>query len=207
MTLRCVIVALTVHFEAVCEGYTFKGWRGFKYDVGGKASEEIYAAGDTVPLYRNTTLSAVWEPVTPNVKLNPNYDYLYFTRGNAYYLLKQYERAIQNYDKATALNPNYVEVYINRGVLYMDALKDYQRAVQNFDKVIQINPNFDKAYYNRGNAHYLLKQYERAIQDNSKAIQLNPNYIKAYNSRGACYRELGDEAKAQADFAKAKELR
>ncbi|MBQ6755981.1 MAG: hypothetical protein IJP43_03425 [Oscillospiraceae bacterium] len=53
-------------------GYTFKGWRGFKYDESGKASEEIYAAGAVVPVYRNTTLSAVWAPVTPNVKFNPN---------------------------------------------------------------------------------------------------------------------------------------
>ena len=54
------------------EGYTFKGWRGYKYDVNGMASEQVYTALSSVPVRANTTLSAVWEPVTPNVKLNPN---------------------------------------------------------------------------------------------------------------------------------------
>jgi len=54
------------------DGYTFKGWRGFKFDENGMASEEIYATNSDVPVYRNSTLSAVWEPVTPNVKLDPN---------------------------------------------------------------------------------------------------------------------------------------
>ena len=54
------------------DGFTFKGWRGFQFDANGKASEKIYAAGESVPVKANTTLSAVWEPAKPNVKLNPN---------------------------------------------------------------------------------------------------------------------------------------
>ena len=54
------------------EGYNFKGWRGYKYDANGMASEQVYTALSSVPVRANTTLSAVWEPVTPNVKLNPN---------------------------------------------------------------------------------------------------------------------------------------
>ena len=54
------------------EGYNFMGWRGYKYDANGKASEQVYTAGSSVPVRENTTLSAVWEPIVPNVKLNPN---------------------------------------------------------------------------------------------------------------------------------------
>ena len=52
-------------------GFTFAGWRGFQYDANGKASEKIYAAGDSVPVRTNTTLAAVWEPIVPIVILDP----------------------------------------------------------------------------------------------------------------------------------------
>ena len=52
-------------------GFTFGGWRGFQYDANGKASEKIYAAGDSVPIRTNTTLAAVWEPIVPIVILDP----------------------------------------------------------------------------------------------------------------------------------------
>ena len=54
------------------DGFTFKGWRGFQFDGSGKASEKIYTAGESVPVRENTSLSAVWDPVTPTVKLDPN---------------------------------------------------------------------------------------------------------------------------------------
>lgn len=54
------------------DGFTFKGWRGFQFDGSGKASEKIYTAGESVPVRENTSLSAVWDPFTPNVKLDPN---------------------------------------------------------------------------------------------------------------------------------------
>ena len=53
-------------------GFTFGGWRGFQYDANGKASEKIYAAGDSVPVRGNTTLSAVWEPKVPKIDLDAN---------------------------------------------------------------------------------------------------------------------------------------
>ena len=53
-------------------GYTFRGWRGFKFDGNGMASEQIYAAGASVPVRTNTILSALWDPITPIVKIEPN---------------------------------------------------------------------------------------------------------------------------------------
>lgn len=54
------------------DGFTFGGWRGFKYDANGKASEAIYAAGAEVPVRANTTLSAVWTPKKPAIDLDAN---------------------------------------------------------------------------------------------------------------------------------------
>jgi hypothetical protein len=53
-------------------GFTFGGWRGFQYDANGKASEKVYAAGDSVPVRGNVTLGAVWEPIVPQIDLDAN---------------------------------------------------------------------------------------------------------------------------------------
>ena len=42
----------------------------------------------------------------------------YNNRGWAYYCLKQYERAIQDFSKAIQLNSNYALAYTNRGTAY-----------------------------------------------------------------------------------------
>ena len=54
------------------EGFTFKGWRGFKFDDNGKASEQIYNAGASVPVRANTMLGALWDPIKPIVEIEPN---------------------------------------------------------------------------------------------------------------------------------------
>ena len=44
----------------------------------------------------------------------------YLNRGSAYAGLRQYQRAIQDYDRAIQLNPNYAKAYYNRGLAYKE---------------------------------------------------------------------------------------
>ena len=65
----------------------------------------------------------------------------YNNRGAAYYYLGQYQRAIEDYDKAIQLDPDYATAYYNRGGSYSD-LAQYQRAIEGFDKAIQLDPDY-----------------------------------------------------------------
>ncbi|MBD3879512.1 MAG: tetratricopeptide repeat protein [Quinella sp. 1Q5] len=111
---------------------------------------------------------------------------VYNNRGNAYLDLKQYERAIQDYDKAIQLNPNHEMAYNNRGLAY-GKLGQKDKEIQDYESAIKLNPNYAGSYYNRGGYYLELKQYERAIQDYSKAIELNPILYQAYYNRGNVY--------------------
>ena len=90
----------------------------------------------------------------------------------------QYERAIEDYNKAIELNPNFANAYKCHGDAYYlleqyeRAIEDYNKAIEDYNKAIELNPNFADAYKWRGDAYYLLEQYERAIEDLSKAIEL-----------------------------------
>jgi tetratricopeptide (TPR) repeat protein len=43
------------------------------------------------------------------IRLDPNKDYIYDTRGNAYFLGKDYDKAIADFETALRLNPNNAE--------------------------------------------------------------------------------------------------
>lgn len=94
--------------------------------------------------------------------------------GTHYYYLKQYERAIQDYNKAIQLNPNYAVAYNNRGNAYSD-LRKYERAIQDFDKAIELKPNYEYAYYWRGWVYEKMKEYKKALEDYNKALKFDPN--------------------------------
>jgi tetratricopeptide (TPR) repeat protein len=48
-----------------------------------------------------------------------------------YTKLKQFEKAIQNYNQAIELNPKYADAFIDRGVAYAD-LEQFEKAIQDY---------------------------------------------------------------------------
>jgi tetratricopeptide (TPR) repeat protein len=139
---------------------------------------------------------------TKVVKINPNYASAYINRGNAYSVLRQYQKAILDHDKAIAIDPNDAFAYINRGLVYA-RLRQYQKAILDYDKAIAIDPNEAVFYYNRGTLYARLRQYQKAILEFEKAIEINPNYASAYINRGYTYLSLRQYQKAILDYDKA----
>ncbi|GHT67615.1 hypothetical protein FACS189452_05680 [Bacteroidia bacterium] len=62
------------------------------------------------------------------------YLYAYNNAGNAYYKLKKYAEAKEQYNKAIEINPNFGEAYLNRGIvlemLREDACADWSKAAE-----------------------------------------------------------------------------
>ena len=118
----------------------------------------------------------------------------YSNRGAAYDDLKQYEKAIEDYNKAIELDTNLAHSYYNRGDTYIN-LQQYEQAIADFDKTIELDQKFTAAHLDRGHAHYYLNQYEKAIEDYNKVIKLDPNDAQAYNDRELALIELHGPAK------------
>ncbi|RUA06028.1 MAG: hypothetical protein DSY43_03200 [Gammaproteobacteria bacterium] len=135
------------------------------------------------------------EICTQLIKLDLNDAKVFNNRGNAYADLKQFEKAIEDYDEAIALKPKYADAFCNRGAAYTH-LKQPEKAIEDYDKAIALKPKHAKAFYNRGNAYTHLKQFEKAIEDYDEAIALKPKYADAFYNRGVTYRKMGDEEKA-----------
>ena len=125
----------------------------------------------------------------------------YRYRGIGASLLKDYQGAIADYNKAIAINPRDANAYNNRGNP-KKGLKDYQGAIADFSKAIAIDPQ-SVAYANRGTIKGILKDYQGAIADFNKAIAIDPQNLRSYLLRGILKSSLKDYQGAIVDLNKA----
>ncbi len=61
----------------------------------------------------------------------------YLNAGNAKYMAKQFEEALEDLDKAIEMDPNIAEAYMKRGRCYQH-LKKYDQALADYRKVISM---------------------------------------------------------------------
>lgn len=106
------------------------------------------------------------------------------SRGAAYAMKGQIDRAIVDFDEAIRLDPKYADAFYNRGIAYAET-GQYNRALADFDEAIRLNPKNADFFANRGSAYVIRGQHDRAIADYDEAIRLNPRHTPAINRRAA----------------------
>ena len=117
-----------------------------------------------------------------------------------------FDKAIQNYDKAIEIKPDFFGAYNSRGIAYGEK-DDFDTAIQNYDKAIEIKPDYAEAYNNRGVAYGEKDDFDTAIQNYDKAIEIKPRLAGAYYGRGIAYFEKRDFDKAIQNYDKAIEIK
>ncbi len=115
----------------------------------------------------------------------------YLNRGVYRQSIKNYQAAIDDYNKALQIYPEYDMAYNNRGFLKKE-LKDYKEAILDFNLAIKSNPKFSLAYYNRGISKQALNDSHGAISDYSNAIKLQQDNFCAYTDRAVSKCTLKD---------------
>ena len=116
-------------------------------------------------------------------------------QGNNFYFQKDFQSAIQAYNRAINLNPNFAEAFNNRGNSYLQ-LQNYSQAAQDLQIAANLNKFDARIHNNLGSAYLLQNQYDAAINEYTQAINLNPNLFTAYYNRALayCYAEKFQEA-------------
>jgi len=118
----------------------------------------------------------------------------YTNLGSAYQKAGQYDKAMENYDKAIALDPNDYLAYTNRGVIF-DKLGQFDNAIESFNKAIIANHNDYKPYFNRGLLYDKMGRISDAIDDFQTATRLStldPRAVAwAQNNLGILYGKAG----------------
>ncbi len=80
---------------------------------------------------------------------------VYFNKGCAEFMLKNFQAAFEDFDHAVKLDPRYALAYGNRGTARFQ-LGDLQGALQDYNKAIELDPQYLDAINNRENVKQML---------------------------------------------------
>lgn len=98
--------------------------------------------------------------------------------GNDYLRAKDYDMALECYNRAINYNPNNSAVYYNRALVYINQ-KKFNKAVDDCDIAISLKKDYIKAYHRRSKAYFELKLYEKAASDLELVLQSEPGNQEA----------------------------
>ena len=115
---------------------------------------------------------------------------------------KNYQGALEDFDKVLVMNPEHETTYRLRGEL-LRQMKDYKAAVKDYTQAIKLNPSYWSNYVNRGEIYEIVGNYHQAMGDYGKAIELYPEDGVGYAHRGAVQARLGNYEVAMKDFENA----
>src|SRR5258705_11029406 len=141
-----------------------------------------------------------------------------YSRADFFKEIREYGRAIADYDELTRLLPDNGTVYYNRGEAW--AQKAYQayndpqlfdQAFSDLAKAMNMEPKWTQAwaYLTRGNIETHLEQHDKALADWNEAVRLVPATEKMrllVNRAGELWGRRGDFDRARADSDEAMRL-
>jgi tetratricopeptide (TPR) repeat protein len=103
----------------------------------------------------------------------------YFYRGVFYEKIKEYDKALHDFEESVALNPNYYESYRHIDWHYTRQQR-FEKVIDFWDIFLDQNPEHANAYLERGGAYYHLNNMEKAMDDAEKAC--------AFGNEEGCFR-------------------
>lgn len=135
----------------------------------------------------------------------------YIARGILYSMLRNYESALADFNKALEIMPDYTVALMGKAyasAMLLPSDKDARpgAVIEIYENALSKNPMLVYAWFNKGNIYYQNEEYSMADYCFSKAIELNPELGQAYYNRGLTRMQQSKKTDAFADFSKAGEL-
>lgn len=87
---------------------------------------------------------------------------------------KQYEKALENYDKFIEINPNYPDAIYNRGDILF-CMKRYDEALENLSNAISKRPDWALYYCNRARLYMEMGRKQESLDDLNMAFKNSKN--------------------------------
>jgi tetratricopeptide (TPR) repeat protein len=130
----------------------------------------------------------------------------HFIRGNAFYEVTEYEKALKEYEAALRLRPEDPSTLTNRGAAFGE-LGRHEEALADHSRSLEIRPDDPSTLNNRGNALAHLDNYEGALADHNRSLEIRPDDPNTLYNRGNTLARLNRYEEVLADYDRALELR
>ncbi len=130
---------------------------------------------------------------------------LFALRGTCYFYLKQYDKAMTDFNTCITAHPNLGQAYHARGLTYLD-MNQKDKAEADFAKAIQLDDKSAKFYEARGKLYESYGNHDKALADLNRAVALDSQCAGCYWNRGLVYESMGDPNSASRDMQRAMTL-
>ncbi|MEW6049737.1 MAG: tetratricopeptide repeat protein [Candidatus Zixiibacteriota bacterium] len=186
-------------------------------------SEQAYNDGQTAMNAQN--YAAAIGSFSTAIEQNANYIAAYMARAKAYAatgqkqaahddflksaemyrMKKNYDQAVQAYNKAIEANPKSGAAYLGRADLYLDKGEEIA-AIADYETVTRLDRRNPQAYMGLGEARFNQGNFEKAIKYFKDAKDLDPNNAEVYEHLMLSYLANGDIKDVKKTYEKYKSI-
>ena len=114
------------------------------------------------PTTKDLRIAKEW--FTKAIEKDPTLALAYRNRATMNILMKAYEAAMFDLNKAMRYDPDDAMTFFFQGVVYADQ-SDQELAINSFQKALTLNPNISFAYEEMGNLFKAIRQFDNAIKN------------------------------------------
>ncbi len=138
---------------------------------------------------------------TELVRLFPEDERARMLLGTNYFGRQDYEQAIEQFVKATAINPSFSAPYNQLGYAYR-FLGKYDQAEAAFKKYTLLIPDDPNPYDSYAELLMKMGRFDESIKMYEKALSIDHNFVASHVGIGNDYLAMGRPEQARAAFAK-----
>ncbi|MFQ6059251.1 MAG: tetratricopeptide repeat protein, partial [Anaerolineae bacterium] len=138
-------------------------------------------------------------------QLSPNTAHLYNEWGWTYYIMGDYDKALEKYQYSLGLDQQFDQTYVRLGELYRTQ-KKWDQAEEAYQKALELNPRSVEAHSALAFVYAQQGELEKAVEENLKVIELSPNDLASHRNLAILYQQLGRLDQALAEARRALEL-
>jgi tetratricopeptide (TPR) repeat protein len=134
--------------------------------------------------------------------LSPHNAQLWNEWGLVYFVIGDYQSAIEKYQHSLSLDTEFPPTYLSLGDTYM-ATQQPELAAESYEKALALDPKIPQAHAVLGYIYAQQGRIEDAIRENLAVVELSPQDYNAHKNLALFYQQQGrlDEALAEAQVA------
>ena len=151
-------------------------------------------------LYQSST-----EKLTAALKTEPDSVPVHYLLGLDYYRLREFPRALAEFQRVLQLSPDYALAVFNLGLAYART-GDFDQAIQTLKHALDLDGTNFSAAYNLGAAYTQKQMVPEAVAAFRQTIAIAPQYAPGHRALGELLLYQGDVDESLAELRRAADL-
>lgn len=161
--------------------------------------QNVFASPFDLNINDSEALEAYIKKRTEQIEAEPKNPILYIERGDARFLVHEFDQAVDDYTAAININNNLDDAYFGRG-LALGRSGFIEDGIEDLGVFIKRNPKSSIAYTKRGVRYIWLGDMSSAKADLEMALKLDPRNAEAHDDIGVIFAKHGQYKEAAEHF-------